>query len=149
MDNSSQDAAASHHRHRRGLPGGERLYTIGEMARMYNVTLRALRFYEDRGLINPFRQGSSRFYDNAARLRFETILKGKQLGFTLGQISAMLPPEGEQSDLHLEESQILKQISQLERKRSDLDAAIAELRKTQSVLSQRSRGSENSAASAA
>ena len=72
---------------------GDRLFTIGDMARAYRVTLRALRFYEDRGLIRPIRHGVSRFYDAAARARFETILRGKQLGFTLTQIYAMLPKE--------------------------------------------------------
>ena len=72
---------------------GDRLFTIGDMARAYKVTLRALRFYEDRGLIKPIRHGVSRFYDSAARARFETILRGKQLGFTLTQIFAMLPKD--------------------------------------------------------
>ena len=44
---------------------GDRLFTIGDMARAYRVTLRALRFYEDRGLIRPIRHGVSRFYDAA------------------------------------------------------------------------------------
>ena len=112
---------------------GERLYTIGDMARTYKVTLRALRFYEDRGLIKPIRHGISRFYDAAARTRFETILKGKQLGFTLTQISAMLPkdekPEAAEA-LDLQEGQVLTQIAQLERKREELETAIAALRET-------------------
>jgi len=112
---------------------GERLYTIGDMARTYKVTLRALRFYEDRGLIKPIRHGVSRFYDVAARTRFETILKGKQLGFTLTQISAMLPkdekPEAAEA-LDLQEGQVLTQIAQLERKREELETAIAALRET-------------------
>lgn len=112
---------------------GERLYTIGDMARAYKVTLRALRFYEDRGLIKPIRHGVSRFYDAAARARFETILRGKQLGFTLTQIFAMLP-KNEKSEaveqLDLEEAQVLTQLAQLERKRAELDTAIAALRET-------------------
>lgn len=112
---------------------GDRLYTIGDMARAYNVTLRALRFYEDRGLIKPIRHGVSRFYDAAARARFETILRGKQLGFTLTQIFAMLPkeekPEAAET-LDLQEGLVLSQIAQLERKREELDTALAALRET-------------------
>ncbi len=112
---------------------GDRLYTIGDMARAYKVTLRALRFYEDRGLIKPIRHGVSRFYDAAARTRFETILRGKQLGFTLTQISAMLPrqekPEAAEV-LDLQEGQVLGQIAQLEKKREELDVALAALRET-------------------
>ena len=112
---------------------GERLYTIGDMARAYKVTLRALRFYEDRGLIKPIRHGASRFYDAAARARFETILRGKQLGFTLTQIFAMLPKDEKAASaeaLDLQEGQVLTQIAQLERKRVELDTAIAALRET-------------------
>jgi len=112
---------------------GERLYTIGDMARAYRVTLRALRFYEDRGLIKPIRHGASRFYDAAARARFETILRGKQLGFTLTQIFAMLPKDEKSESrekLDLKEGQVLTQIAQLERKREELDTAIAALRET-------------------
>lgn len=117
---------------------GERLYTIGDMARAYKVTLRALRFYEDRGLIRPIRHGVSRFYDSAARSRFETILRGKRLGFTLTQIFAMLPKD-ETSEaieaLDLKEGQVLTQIAQLERKREELETAIAALRETHNRMS--------------
>ncbi|MDE2362444.1 MAG: MerR family transcriptional regulator [Hyphomicrobiales bacterium] len=110
----------------------ERLFSIGDMARTYKVTLRALRFYEDRGLIKPIRHGVSRFYDAATRARFETILRGKKLGFTLTQIAAMLPKNEAPEDaaLALKETQVLAQIVQLERKREELDQALDELRAT-------------------
>lgn len=110
--------------------GADRFFTIGDMARTYKVTLRALRFYEDRGLIKPMRHGVSRFYDAAARARFETILHGKKLGFTLTQIRAMLPTAEDAAQLTLKETQVLAQITQLERKRDELDTAIVELRDT-------------------
>jgi DNA-binding transcriptional MerR regulator len=115
---------------------GERLYTIGDMARAYKVTLRALRFYEDRGLIKPIRHGVSRFYDATARARFETILRGKQLGFTLTQIFAMLPKDEKREKaepreaLDLQEGQVLTQIAQLERRREELETALSALRET-------------------
>lgn len=110
--------------------GADRFFTIGDMARTYKVTLRALRFYEDRGLIKPMRHGVSRFYDAAARARFETILHGKKLGFTLTQNRAMLPTAEDAAQLTLKETQVLAQITQLERKRDELDTAIVELRDT-------------------
>ncbi len=132
---SGSDGSASL---RAAQASGDRLYTIGDMARAYRVTLRALRFYEDRGLIKPIRHGASRFYDAAARARFETVLRGKQLGFTLTQIFAMLPkdenPEATGA-LTLEEGQVLTQIAQLERKREELDTALAALRETHSRMS--------------
>jgi DNA-binding transcriptional MerR regulator len=109
----------------------ERLLTIGDMASIYGLTLRALRFYEDRGLVAPIRHGVSRFYDARARARVDTILRGKKLGFTLQQIAELISKQADTPGcprLALGEAQVLSQITQLERKRSDLDAAIRELR---------------------
>lgn len=127
--------------------GAERYFTIGDMARTYKVTLRALRFYEDRGLIKPMRHGVSRFYDAATRARFETILRGKKLGFTLTQIRAMLPTDAapEEPKLALKETQVLAQITQLQRKREELDVALGELRETH----RRMTGDHGSAAAVA
>ena len=69
------------------------LLTIGEVSTKYEVTLRALRFYESRGLIAPRRIGAVRLYDPRDTRRLELILKGKQLGFTLSEIRDMLVAE--------------------------------------------------------
>jgi DNA-binding transcriptional MerR regulator len=118
-----------------GRPESERLRsmsTIGDMARLYGLTLRALRFYEDRGLIAPLRHGTTRFYDATARSRVETILRGKHLGFTLAQIRAMLArnASGGSAALDIAPGEMEAQILRLERKRDDLDDAITELRRT-------------------
>ena len=68
----------------------DRSFTIGDLAREFGVTLRTLRFYEDRGLLSPRRDGTARIYDLRDRDRLSVILKGKQLGFTLTEIRAML-----------------------------------------------------------
>jgi DNA-binding transcriptional MerR regulator len=111
---------------------GQRFYTIGDMAREFAVSLRALRFYEDRGLLTPHRQGTSRFYDAADRARLQTILKGKHLGFTLTEIREMLARNPQQDagevELALKPAQILAQIDHLERQRVDLESAILQLR---------------------
>jgi DNA-binding transcriptional MerR regulator len=52
--------------------------TISQMSRLYSVTLRTLRFYEDRGLLTPRREGNARFYRAADRARVEMILRGKK-----------------------------------------------------------------------
>lgn len=76
------------------------LWTIGDMARRYGLSLRALRFYEDRGLIRPLRHGTARLYDTRCRARLEKVLKAKKLGFTLGRIYQMMPRiEAEDSDV--------------------------------------------------
>jgi DNA-binding transcriptional MerR regulator len=114
------------------------LLTIGEMARHFGVSLRALRFYEDRGLIKPLRQGLTRLYDDKTRARLSMILKGKQLGFTLTEISRMLDErqEGNETEvaLALAPNQVLEQIDILERQRAEIDAALIELKETQARL---------------
>ncbi len=113
--------------------------SISDMARIYDVSLRTLRFYEDRGLLSPRRQGTARFYDANNRIRLELILKGKQLGFTLAEIQELIasrfksghPIEigGTKADLTsgLNDQQIEAQIAHLERQRRDLDDALTEL----------------------
>jgi DNA-binding transcriptional MerR regulator len=108
------------------------LLTIGEISRLYGVTLRALRFYEQRGLLKPIRRGGARFYDSAQKLRLQMILKGKHLGFTLTEITDLLSAEGARqnktAEFALDEKMVLSQLRHLEERRSDLDRAIEELR---------------------
>ena len=107
-------------------------WTIGDMARRFGVSLRALRFYEDRGLLRPMRRGTARLYDAVARHNLSRILKGKQLGFTLTEIQDILAAPGSLSaaelELTLPPEQIEAQLQHLERQRADLDQAIMALR---------------------
>lgn len=113
--------------------GNSRLFTIREMARDFEVSIRALRFYEDRGLLHPRRESTNRRYDARDRIHLKMILKGKQLGFTLSEIHDILACRGEDSgrtelEMSLLPEQISAQISYLERQRSQIDAAIDSLR---------------------
>ena len=120
------------------VTGGE--FTISDLARTYGVSLRTLRFYEDKGLLHPRRQGTMRHYGPSDRIRLELILKGKRLGFTLSEIQDLISSrttggvravaEGDSTDLtvSLGREQIAAQIVHLERQRADLEAAIGELR---------------------
>ncbi|MGQ3675039.1 MerR family transcriptional regulator [Xanthobacter sp. TB0139] len=120
-------------------PESEELFTIGELAREFGTTLRALRFYEDKGLLNPRRDGMTRLYTAADRERLAVILKGKHLGFTLAEIRALvaarlpeqaLPESAEhknETGLALTRERCLKQLAQLEQQRSEIDSAILEL----------------------
>jgi DNA-binding transcriptional MerR regulator len=113
--------------------------TISQMSRLYGVSLRTLRFYEDRGLINPRREGNARFYRGGDRVRMEMILKGKKLGFTLTEINDLIGGKNasETSDLEekLQPQQIVNQIGYLERQRDEIASAIERLRATHSRLS--------------
>src|SRR5215217_611525 len=110
---------------------GAKTYTIGDLAREFGVTLRTLRFYEDRGLLSPRRDGTARIYDARDRARLAVILKGKQLGFTLTEIRAMVAEErGETpaANLKLSLDQVDDQIAHLEQQKTDIEQALEELR---------------------
>ncbi|MEL6966120.1 MAG: MerR family transcriptional regulator [Pseudomonadota bacterium] len=72
------------------LGSQEWLYKIGDLAREFDVTLRTLRFYEDRGLVTPKREGTTRYYTDEDRERLRVALFGKRIGLSLGQISQVL-----------------------------------------------------------
>jgi DNA-binding transcriptional MerR regulator len=107
---------------------------IGEMAREFAVSLRTLRFYEDRGLLAPRRDGTARFYGAGDRVRLQMILKGKRLGFTLAEISDLIGGKTGAADSDFEKKlqpqQIASQIVHLERQRAEIDDAIGRLRAT-------------------
>jgi DNA-binding transcriptional MerR regulator len=104
---------------------------IGEMAKRFEVTLRALRFYEDRGLIQPRREGTTRLYSRRDQARLKLILLGRRIGFSLREVKQMMDlydPKGantRQLKLVLERSQ--RQLGRLETRRAALDEAIGEL----------------------
>jgi DNA-binding transcriptional MerR regulator len=64
--------------------------TISQMSRHFGVSLRTLRFYEDRGLITPRRKGAARFYRPSDKVRMEMILMGKKLGFSLTEMAELV-----------------------------------------------------------
>ncbi|HET6376465.1 MAG TPA: MerR family transcriptional regulator [Methylocella sp.] len=108
--------------------------TIHGLAQEFQVSVRTLRFYEDRKLLRPRRIGGARLYDARDRLRLQMILKGKRLGFTLSEIHAILARWELACDtggigLGLTKEQAALQLSHLERQRREIDEAIAELRK--------------------
>ena len=116
----------------------DRYFTIGDLAREFGVTLRTLRFYEDRGLLSPRRDGTARIYDARDRDRLSVILKGKQLGFTLTEIRAMLAEDrmanGVAANLNLSLDKIEDQIRHLEQQRIEIDEALVELRNRRASL---------------
>ncbi len=115
---------------------GKREMTIGEMASEFNVSLRTLRFYEDRKLLRPRREGNTRLYSVTDRLRMQMIVKGKQLGFTLTEVHDLIGNYETTDDFEgkLKPQQIVTQIDHLERQRAEIDGAIARLRATHERL---------------
>jgi DNA-binding transcriptional MerR regulator len=113
-------------------------FTIGELARDFGVTLRALRFYENKGLLSPQREGLSRLYSQGDRTRLALILKGKKLGFTLGEIRQMIAAEEGDADtdtLALSREKCLEQIELLKKQKAELEEGLNELSRIYASLS--------------
>jgi DNA-binding transcriptional MerR regulator len=111
----------------------ERLYSIGELAADLEVTTRAIRFYETKGLIAPVRRGAQRSYSRRDRARLKLILRGKNLGFSLEEVSQYLrlydadPSRVAQTQMLL--ARIERAIDDLQAKRTDIDRTLKELKK--------------------
>ena len=111
---------------------GERLLTVTALAADLGVTPRAIRFYEDKGLIDPARVGATRVYTPRERARMLLILRGKRLGFSLAEIKNFLDLYAV-DPRHLEQKRALlagvrKRIGALEEMRVSLDRTLVELR---------------------
>lgn len=100
---------------------------IGEVAREFGMTLRALRFYEAKRLVNPQRLGATRLYHRSDRQRLALIQTGRRLGFTLAEIGDLLG-KPDSDGLHLTREQCVAQINLLEQQKRGIEIAIAELR---------------------
>jgi DNA-binding transcriptional MerR regulator len=111
--------------------------TIGELSRDFGVSLRALRFYQSKGLLSPQRHGNSRIFCSEDRARLALIQQGKRLGFTLCEIRDMLARrrgDGAQM-LPIDRKKCVEQIRLLEHQRQDIDQALAELRRIYTAMS--------------
>ena len=116
---------------------GKGAFTIGELSREFGVTLRALRFYENKGLISPQRDGLSRLYSQGDRNRLALILKGKKLGFTLGEIRQMIAAEEGETDanaLSMSREKCLEQIEIRKRQKAEIEEGLNELSRIYTAL---------------
>jgi DNA-binding transcriptional MerR regulator len=106
-------------------------FTISDLCAEFSVTPRALRFYEDEGLIAPERRGTSRIYSHRDRARLAWILRGKRVGFSLGEIKEMIDlydvGDGRSTQKQFTLQRCLDRIELLENQKRDIDAHIAEL----------------------
>jgi DNA-binding transcriptional MerR regulator len=114
-----------------GTKGDARTWTIAEVADEFSVTHRAVRHYEDLGLISPERRSTVRIYHRRDRTRLNLILRGKRLGFPLEEIRTIInlydEPRGQGSQLTYVLDQIQHRRADLERRRRDIEDALSEL----------------------
>jgi DNA-binding transcriptional MerR regulator len=110
----------------------QQTYTIGALAREFDVTPRTIRFYEDEGLIAPGRDAGRRVYGKREYVRLKLILRGKRLGFSLAEVREMLalydsaPDERPQLQKFLDALAVRR--VQLEGQRRDIDEVLGEIR---------------------
>jgi len=106
----------------------ERTFTIRQLCQEFKATPRALRFYEDKGLLNPARQGLNRVYSYKDRARLQLILRGKRVGLSLADIREILELYDKQDGGAAQNAKALRkfreQIVALEQQREDIEAAI-------------------------
>ncbi len=112
-------------------------HTISELAQEFGVTTRTIRFYEEKGLISPMREGQKRLYSNSDRVRIKLILRGKRIGMTLQEcvdFIDMYDPE------HNNAEQLRSLIDNVKRRREsllqqkrDIDDMLAGLDEVQSL----------------
>ncbi|WP_374303354.1 MerR family DNA-binding transcriptional regulator [Ferrovibrio sp.] len=110
----------------------EKTFTITDLAHEFKVTARAIRFYEDKGLLHPSRQGMMRVYTKRDRARLQLILRGKRLGFSLAEIREMIDlydlGDGQLEQLRLTLKRSRDRLGALEQQRRDIEAAVLELK---------------------
>lgn len=108
-----------------------RTYTIRQLCREFDVTPRALRFYEDKGLLSPGRAGVNRVYSHRDRGRLQLILQGKRVGLSLTEIGDLMDLYDQDDGGVAQMARSLKtfrtRLGDLQQQRIDIDQAIAQL----------------------
>jgi DNA-binding transcriptional MerR regulator len=109
-------------------------YTIAELAREFDITARAIRFYEDHGILSPAREGAggrNRVYTPRDRTRLKLTLRGKRLGLTLSEIKGLVDmyesPKDTAAQMHRFLDVLAHQRQTLEQQREDIEVALAEI----------------------
>jgi len=113
-------------------PASAVTFTIGELAREFDLTTRAIRFYEDCGLLAPLRSGRNRIYSARDRTRLKLTLRGKRLGLTLAEVKELVDmyesPRDTQPQLRKFLAVLAAHRAQLEQQLADLHANLDEVR---------------------
>ena len=125
---SAREAVASHREDEHS-----ELFGITELCREFGITLRTIRFYEDKGLLSPRRVNGARVYSRRDRARLALILRSKAIGAPLSEIKQYLDMYGAHGEGRVQQLRFVlertdKAIAELETKRAHIEASLAELR---------------------
>jgi DNA-binding transcriptional MerR regulator len=138
-DAHSRDLWAEFDKHSGGSARpGQQTFTIRDLAKEFGVTARTLRFYEEKELLSPERQGQERLYSRRDRARLKLVLMGKRVGFSLEEIRSMLDlydlGDGRVTQLKVTFARFNERIERLKQQRTEIDEAIQAMeRATQSL----------------
>lgn len=106
-------------------------YSISELAAEFSITTRTIRFYEEKGLLQPARQGQKRIFENADRIKLKLIVLGKKLGFSLDESASIIqlykPQEDNRDQLVLLNKIISDKRVQLHQQMEDIHTMLEEL----------------------
>ena len=109
----------------------EPTFTITELSREFGITPRAMRFYEDQGLVFPRREGMQRIYSKRDRTRLKLALRGKRLGFSIAEIRELIDMYDTTADESPQLREFLRVLTDrkaaLEQQREDIEAVLAEI----------------------
>ena len=121
-----------------GPASGRDTFTIRDLAKEFGISARTLRFYEEKGLVDPARRGEQRLYSRRDRARLAYVIAGKTVGFSLEEVREMLDlydlGDGGMTQLKVALAKFGERIERLERQKNDIDRVVAELRRASDVM---------------
>ena len=121
-----------------GGAAGRDVLSIRDLTKELGVSARTLRFYEEKGLVAPRRNGQERLYSRRDRARLKYVLMGKAVGFSLEEVREMLDlydlGDGQATQLRVALAKFKQRIDRLERQKEEIDRAIAELARASAAV---------------
>lgn len=107
------------------------IYTISDLAQRFDITTRAIRFYESEGLLSPEREGQKRLYQHKDYITLKLILRGKRLGWSLAESRELIQMYGSGKNNQEQYQKVLEKVQEsrerLEQQKHDIEIMLMEL----------------------